>query len=279
MGVYRGGYRQYTGEYLPIRSRFLVITGAEFQAMWNGRWNRRLFLLATIPLIVTVAAMLGKGMVESKVGAIPIRLNLLGKLMQVEMLVTALLGASAGAGILAGDKTGNALVLYLSRPLTAGRYLLGKGLALGAVFSITYLVPALVFVGASYMVSSDMSFGTFALQEAKVLFAAGFNVAVLTTLVMLFSAVGSRSRTIGMAWFALYFFSQLVSKGALQATGMEWTRWLSLPDLLQSGLEWSLDPTLDKIAPFVVLLGIGCASVVGLWYIMVRKQQHKAVGG
>jgi ABC-type transport system involved in multi-copper enzyme maturation permease subunit len=278
MGVYRGGYRQYSGEYLPIRSRFLVIASAEFQAMWKGRWNRRLFLLATIPLIVTVAAMLGKGMVESKVGAIPIRLNLLGKLMQVEMLVTALLGASAGAGILAGDKTGNALVLYLARPLTAGRYLLGKGLALAAVFSITYLVPAMVFVGASYMVSSDMTLGTFALQEAKVLFAAGFNVAVLTTMVMLFSAVGSRSRTIGMAWFALYFFSQLVSKGALEATGMEWTRWLSVPDLLQSGLEWCLDPTLETIAPFLVLLGLGCSSVAGLWYIMVRKQQHKAVG-
>lgn len=278
MGVYRGGYRQYAGEYLPIATRFGVITGAEFSSMFKARWNRRLFLLGAIPLIVTIAAMLGKGMVESQVGALPIKLDLLGKLMQVEMLITALLGASAGSGLLAGDKAGNALALYLARPLTPARYLLGKGLALAGILSITYLVPACLFVGATYMVSSTMTFPSFVLQELKVMAASGFNVTVLCVLIMLFSSLGTRSRTIGLAWFALYFFSQLVAKAAQEATGAQWTRWLSLPDLLQSGLEWCLSPGNSDIAPFLALVAILASSLCALWYLMVFRQRHKMVG-
>ena len=103
MGVYRGGYRQFDGRLLPISTRFSVIHSTEFLRLWRSKWNRRLVMAAAVPLIVVVAVLVGKGMVESQVGTLPVQLNLLDKLLRVEMLLLAILGAAAGSGILADD--------------------------------------------------------------------------------------------------------------------------------------------------------------------------------
>jgi ABC-type transport system involved in multi-copper enzyme maturation permease subunit len=271
MGVYRGGYRHYSGEFLPISTRFRVIVAAEFGRLWRGTWNRRIMLLAVLPLVVTVAVMVGKGMVEAKVGNLPFELDLLGRLLQVEMLFTALLAAAAGSGILADDRAGNALVLYLSRPLTPARYLLGKGLALAGALSVTYLVPAWLFVISAAVASTRIGLGDSLRDLLLVTLAAGFNVVAVTAVMLLLSAVGRRARVVGLAWFGAFFFSQMVAKGAHAATGAEWTQYLSMPDLFQGSLEFLLAAGGAPATPFVVLLFGTAACICALCYVFLGR--------
>jgi ABC-type transport system involved in multi-copper enzyme maturation permease subunit len=271
MGVYREGYRQYKGEFLPIRSRFLVIITAEFTRLRAGKWTRRLMLLAAIPLIVTVAVLVGKGMVGDKLGSFPIETMLLLKLLRVEMLVMALVGASAGAGVLADDRAGNALSLYLTRPLTTPRYLVGKGLALGLLLSLVYLLPGMLFVIAAAVFSSAIGFTDFLKDLVGVMWGAGLGVALVTAIVMLFSSVGKRSRNIGLAWFGFYFLSQFLAKGAEQAFEKDWTKYLSLADLFDEGMKFAVSPSTNSVVPVLVQVGILALCVVLLWSRMVRR--------
>lgn len=278
MGIYRGGYRQYNGAFESIGTRFLIIFGSEFVRLWQGRWTRRLMLVAAIPLIVTIAVLVGKGVVESQVGQLPFELNLLGRMLQVEMLFVALLAATAGSGILADDRSANALVLYLARPLTPARYLLGKGLALASILATVYLLPALLFVLSAAVILPGGSFSGALWDMGTAAAGSLLNVLVVTLIMLLFSSLGSRSRTIGLAWFGLFFFSQVLSKAAYNATDLPWTRLLSLPDLFQKSLDWFLaGGTGDGIA---VLLLVGLATLAGaaLWQRFIYRQAGKAVG-
>ena len=277
MGVYRGGYRQYEGPFLPIGTRFLVIFWSEFRRLWQGRWNRRLMLFAAIPLIVTVAVLVGKGVVESKVGALPFELNLLGRMLQVEMLFMALLAASAGAGILADDRAANALVLYLARPLTPARYLLGKGLALGAILATVYLVPAFLFVAAAATILPGATAQGIATDLAAATAGCLLNITFVTVVILLFSALGSRARYIGLGWFGLFFFSQMISKGAYSATGLAWTNLLSLPDLFQKALDWFLAGGRGDGIAVVILATLTTLAGAALWQRVIYRQAGKAV--
>ncbi len=277
MGVYRGGYRQYDGSFLPISTRFWVIFASEFLRLWGGKWNRRLMLIAGIPLIVTIAVLVGKGVVESKVGALPFELNLLGRMLQVEMLFMALLAASAGSGILADDRASNALVLYLARPLTPARYLIGKGLALAGILATVYLVPAFLFVVAAAVILPGATVVGVATDLSMATAGCLLNITFVTMVILLFSSLGSRGRYIGLAWFGLFFFSQMIANGAYRATDLPWTKLLSMPDLFQKSLDWFLAGGSGDGIAVVILAALATLAGAALWQRVIYRQAGKAV--
>lgn len=277
MGIYRGGYRQYEGPFLPISTRFLVIVGSEFKRLWQGKWNRRLMLFAILPLVITIAVLVGKGVVEAQVGTLPFELNLLGRMLQVEMLFMALLAASAGSGILADDRASNALVLYLARPLTPARYLLGKGLALAAILATVYLVPAFLFIfSAALILPGATVLGTLT-DLATATAGCLLNITFVTMVILLFSSLGSRARYIGLGWFGLFFFSQMIAKGAYSATELPWTRLLSLPDLFQKALDWFLAGGSGEAIAVIILAALTTVAGAVLWQRVIYRQASKAV--
>ncbi len=74
------------------------------------------------------------------------------------LLLATLLTASAGASSIAGDVADRSITLYLSRPISPGDYLTGKGSAVGLVLAIFFVIPG---IGASlfaYFVG-NVSFG------------------------------------------------------------------------------------------------------------------------
>lgn len=277
MGVYRGGYRQYDGQMLPLRTRFGVVFAGEFGRMMRGKWNRRLLLLAAIPLVVTLAVLVGKGMLESKAGPLPISLALLEKMLTTEVLVMALLAASAGSGVIADDRAANSMLLYLARPLTPARYLLGKGLALGLTLSLSYLLPAVVYVLVAALFTPGVKMGGLLKEFLIATWICSFHVFFVTSVLLLFSSLGKRSRYIGLGWFAIFFFSQMVSKGAAAATGAGWADYLSLPDLFTKSLSWAFSPDMNSSKPFLVLAGLTALSLTVLWFRFVRLSRT-AVG-
>ncbi len=276
MGIYKEGYREYSGPLYPARTRFLVVASEELLRMLRGKWTRRLLYLASVPFIVMVAIALFKGVLASA-GSFNLPVNPIIQLMSIEATVMALLAASAGAGVIAEDRKSRSLVLYLSRPLSPARYAWGKGLALWGLLSIVFWVPALVLSWLQALV--DPSFSGMALLKimAAVVLSGGGAMAVITVVVMALSSLGNRSGYIGMAWIALYFFSDVVSHAVRQATNHAfYSDWFSFQRLLKGTMDWALNPSLDAIGAPLVLLGIGfLAGVLLVWRL--RRMMRTAV--
>lgn len=272
--IYRQGFRPFRGSFLPIGSRFLVIMQAEFLRLWKGRWNRRLILLGVLPLAITASVLVGKGVVEREVGELPIELDLLGKMLEVELALTILLAAVAGSGVLADDRQSGAFALYLSRPLTPARYLLGKGLGLASLLSLTYLAPALALMLVTPLVALPRSLGGWALDLAGAAAGAALLVVVVTVLIMALSALGRRSRYVGIAWFAIYFLSELSGKGLAEVTDQEGWRLMGLQELAARSLRWFLAPADSSPLPVLVLLLLGLAGSISLYWTVVRHHSR-----
>ena len=205
MGIYKEGYREYSGPLYPARTRFLVVASEELLRMLRGKWTRRLMYLASVPFIVMVAIALFKGVLAST-SSFNLPVNPIIQLLSIEGPVMALLGASAGAGVIAEDRKSRSLVLYLSRPLSPARYAWGKGLALWALLSLVFWVPALVLSWVQAMVDPSLAGMILLRTMMAVVFAGGGAMAVITVVIMALSSLGNRSGYIGMVWIALYFF-------------------------------------------------------------------------
>lgn len=264
MGIYRGGYRGYTGPMLSPETRFLVVAGLEFKRFFRQRWVRWLALAGCVPVVLFSAIVLVKVLVENMArGAIP-SLDLLPKLLSAQLQFMALLAAVAGAGLIAEDRAGNALLLYLARPLSPERYAAGKLLALVGLLSLAYLVPALLYVLLEMMVTASMGAGAATLRILATLGTTSVHVVVTALMVLALSSLGSRARYVGLAWIGIFYLSEILAAVAGKALDMPWTEMFSLPGLYRKGAELLIEGKSEGALPFVILafLGIGAALLL-----------------
>ena len=204
--------------------------------------------------------------------------GLLEKLLEVELFIMALLAASAGSGLIADDRRTNALLLYLSKPLTPGRYLIGKGLALGALLSLVYLVPGFLHVAVAGMISSTVTLSGFFIDLLSVAIISSLHVGATVIFLLTLSSMGTRSRYIGLAWVAAYFFSKAVSQGAMQAAdGASWPKYLSLPDLYKGSAAFVMSPRWEDPWSLVVLLALA-GICLGLLVFRMKRLLSSTVG-
>lgn len=264
MGVYKEGYRQYQGDFLSIKTRLFVVFDSEFRNLWRTKMTRRLLFIAAVPLVVIISVLVGKVVVETNVGALPIDLGLLDKLLSIEMAIMALAAAAGGSGMLSEDRRSRALVLYLSRPLTPARYVLGKASALFAWLALGYIVPGLVHILVELLLMNDPDLGQFFYRLFGVLSAGVFHVGVTVMIILTFSSFGARKRYTGLLWLGLYFFSQAISQGIAGNVDASWVKLLSLPDLYRNSLLYLLYQGNENWPSLLVLLGLGLASGAAL---------------
>lgn len=278
MGIHRSGYRQYDGELLPGRTRFLVLAGSELGRLWRRRSTRWLLILAALPLVIIVAAEVGKGLIETAAGGLPFQLQLLDKLFNAEQVFLAILAAAAGAGLIADDRGSNALILYLSRPLTPTLYLAAKGIALGAILSLVYLVPAWILVLVSELMAREMDWLAFAARAARATTVALLHVGVTGAVVLFLSSLATRARYVGLGWIAFFFFSDGLASGLSKASdGAEWARYLSIKDLYEDSATWIMGHG-ERAGPALALLGLALVAGIGL-VVRMRRLQAAAVSG
>jgi len=278
MGIHRSGYRQYEGELLPGGSRFLVLASAELGRLWRRRSTRWILFLGALPLVVVVAAAVGKGLIETAAGALPFQLELMDKLLSAEQVFLAVLAAAAGAGLIADDLGSSALVLYMSRPLTPARYLAAKGIALGAVLALVYLVPAWILLLVSELMAREVDWMAFALRGARATATALLHVGFTVAVVLFLSSLARRARYVGLGWIAFFFFSDGIASGLRQASEERaWARYLSLKDLFEDSGAWIMGHG-DQRGAALALAGMGLAAGVGLLWRM-RRLQAAAVSG
>ena len=279
MGIHRDGYRQYTGELLPGGTRFLVLAGAELGRLWRRKSTRWVLILGALPLVIIVAAEVGKGLLESTAGgALPFQLQLLDKLFNTEQVFLAILAAAAGAGLIADDRGSNALILYLSRPLTPTRYLAAKGIALGAILSMVYLVPAWILVLVSELMAREVDWLGFGARAARATTVALLHVGFTAAVVLFLSSLATRARYVGLGWIAVFFFSDGIASGLQRASeGGAWARYFSIKDLFEDSAAWIMGHG-ERGGAAAVLLAMGLVAGVAL-VLRMRRLQAAAVSG
>jgi ABC-type transport system involved in multi-copper enzyme maturation permease subunit len=179
------------------------------------------------------------------------------------LLLATLLLASAGAGAIAGDVENRSIVLYLSRPITPLDYLTGKGLSVGLVLTIFFVVPG---VGACLFafIVGNVSFGLAALAILV--------ATVFTALALLMSSLTRRPIFAGAAIFGVLVSAEVLA-GLVQAvTGSAQALYVSpIEDLLAVGqATFGVTPALDAGAAFAIVLLLAAVSLV-IAYLRVRQ--------
>jgi ABC-2 type transport system permease protein len=212
MAVYKRSYRRYAGPLTGAWARFLVLP----RYAWRRLYQQRLVLLLTIVAFVWPLLCAGfiylSNHVELLQGLEPefrqfIQVN--GQFFAVFMYVQAgfavFLAALAGPGLIAPDLANNALLLYLSRPLTRWGYALARLLVLVGMLSVITWVPGLMLFALQVGLAGGSWFlANWTLGAGMV---AGFLVwLLLLSLVAMASSAYVKWRVVAAAVSLAFFF-------------------------------------------------------------------------
>ena len=166
MAVYKRGYRRYAGPLTGAWARFMVLP----RYAWRRLYQQRLVLLLTIlafvwPLLcagfiyLTNHAELLQGLDQEFREFIQVDGRFFSVFMYVQAGFAVVLAALAGPGLIAPDLANNALLLYLSRPLTRWSYALARLTVLVGMLSVVTWVPGLILFGLQAGLAGGAWFG------------------------------------------------------------------------------------------------------------------------
>ncbi len=132
--------------------------------------------------------------------------------MQIQGLFVFIVALNVGAGSIAADNGANALLVYLSKPLTKGDYLLGKWMALFLLIFGAIAIPnLLLYVFCLLMFLKDGFLSNEPLLIGRVLLACAVPGALYASLLVGVSAWSKSTRAAGGMIAALYFLSLFLS--------------------------------------------------------------------
>lgn len=277
MGIYREGYRHYTGSLLSPSSRYLVVYIHELQRMLAGRWTRRLLYLAILPLAVTVITLMAR-MAESAVDfdAGAISREVFRGLLIAELNIAALLAAVAGAGSVAEDRHAKALVLYLCRPLSSFRYLLAKGMAVATLLMAVMVVPAVLYVLSDVLVAKSIDLNEFGVSLFTALIPTTLIAVLFTATTVWLSTFASKTAYVSMGWLALFYGSGMImGLISLADDSLETVKLFSLPELCQQLVGWALQHSTQP-GPWIAS-AIWLMLMAAGWYTRQRVLRAQAV--
>jgi ABC-type transport system involved in multi-copper enzyme maturation permease subunit len=187
------------------------------------------------------------------------------------LLLATLLAASAGASAIAGDVADRSITLYLSRPITPGDYLFGKGAAVGLVLAVFFLVPGVAGCLFAYLVG-NVSFGLAALAMRSFVAAGAVMVVLFTTLALLLSSLTRRTIFAGAAIFGVLVSAEILAGLVGGITSSARPLYASpIEDLLAVGQSaFGVSTAIDPTVALGIVLGIAAVSAV-VAYLRVRQ--------
>lgn len=275
MPVFHNGYRRYEGAFTHPRLRWLPIVRAGLTLSWRSKLLRRLVLVAHLPLLyfglvfIAVGKLTDPSMDPSS-GWQEFASNIWGpvitRLLQDDPAVVrtavwsivfsifgstfhlglgALAAAIAGPSLIARDTASRAFLLYFSRPVSFGDYIVGKLGVLCVVIGLVTLSPTLALYALSIVFSPSLQTILHTLPVLGSAILAGLVLIVPAALVMLtLSSLVTQPRFAAAAWavvclFGFIFHHALVNAGRLH--GAVWPRFFSLGDTTRSVALWIYD--------------------------------------
>ncbi len=258
------GYRSRQGKRSLKWTRFWVVTSTGIGLVWQGTWMRRLLLLLTVPSVIAgvMVAVFEQSLSEySTQEAISffeqsrqgVRMGhmledagldlqevkedpqkarhfvwsyLLFSLFRYpQAFCMILLVGLVAPRLISFDMRSRAHLLYLSRPLTAAEYVLGKAGVLFVLLFLIATVPALAIYAAGLFLSTN----TWAILETwdiplRILTASVVLILPTTAIALALSSMTRESRYAGFAWFAIWLLGyvayRILSTAATYGHGM-----------------------------------------------------------
>jgi ABC-type transport system involved in multi-copper enzyme maturation permease subunit len=233
-------YRNYDG---PLHSRALRwLTVARAVVRLNA--GKKAFAIPALGVLLIYMLLGAKVYLEPNEGMGAMQASFMGYADEYTMtfhmatgmasFLVFLIAVVTGAGSIASDNRANALLIYLSKPITRTDYLLGKWMGVFTLTGAASCVPALAlyvfFLGMFYKRNFFSNDPWLAL---KALAATALAAALHTSLIIGFSALNKKSRTAGVlyAGFYLLLSSIVVIVGALMLGRFEYDNRARLPHM------------------------------------------------
>lgn len=134
------------------------------------------------------------------------------QVIQIQGLFIFIIALTVGAGCIAADNSANALLVYLSKPLTKSDYLLGKWMAIFLLLFGAIAIPnLLLYVFCLLMFFKDGFLSEEPLLLGRILLAAAVPAILYASLLLGISAWSKTARAVGGIMAVLYFMSLILS--------------------------------------------------------------------
>lgn len=238
-GVNRLGYRGWSGELESGALRWTVISAVGIRRAWQSSWLRRMLFFAWLPAVVFGfgfflweqaalypewryrAADFLQGLTPTRVSAEikesirtgnfeSSRHTVWASLLQAffrypQGVLMVMVVGLISPPMISQDVRSRAFLMYFSRPLTRGEYLLGKLASVWAYLSVISTLPALALYVLGVLLSPNLSVVS-ATWDIPLRIVAASVVLMLPTsvLALCFSSMTQESRYAGFAWFAMW---------------------------------------------------------------------------
>lgn len=207
MPIYDQSYRPYRGTFSSHATRWWTITRTGVLHFLK----RRLFLVF---ITLTFMPPIVHGFLIYAVHQFPeqtlvkVDAEFFRRLMEIQTVWFLVLGLYPGTGLISNDLKGNAIQLYLSKPLTRADYVLGKFATLATFLVGVTFVPGLLLFFLELGFSSDTKFLTSYWWIPLSLAGYAASAAIAWGLITLaLSSMSKNSRYVGILFLSLAFFS------------------------------------------------------------------------
>lgn len=236
--VYDIGYRRYAGPREGrSRARFALWTNGVRTALGLGRGTGAkilpilLFASTMVPAAVfVIVASFAEDFGVSDVADVPGHFDYFGVVSILILLFSAIMAPE----LLCADRRSQVLQLYLVRPLTAIDYVAGRWLAFFTIIlALVYSGQVVMFLGFTFAAQEPLDYIRENWLDIPRFLAAGAVVAVFVTTIPL-AVAGFTARRFYATGFVigLFVIAATVPSGLIEAATGEWTRWVSLLDIL-----------------------------------------------
>lgn len=235
MPVHDLGYRRWQGERMSRLLRPVVVARSGISLIWRRRWLRTALMLAWLPIVFpamglfafeysstdpemqrmvvrTAQGPLGRPDLAQQVINDPetARHQIWSTLILIffrypQLFAMVLLIGLIAPMLVSYDLRTKAYLIYFSRPLSPGQYILGKSAVIWFLLAMTVTVPALLVYVLGVLLSPDLSV---VLQTwdipLRILAASAVLMIPTTALAVAYSSLTSESRYATFAWFATW---------------------------------------------------------------------------
>jgi ABC-2 type transport system permease protein len=211
-------YRNYDGPLKARAFRWWVVSISTFRFAMRNVFFWILAVIALLPYVYHLAIFyIFRADVGVRVGIVPLFEKPRYALqfyyaMEWQLFWMLLIGLVIGAGTIANDNRSNALIVYLSKPITKGDYLLGKWMGVFLVMLSITLIPGLIgYITCIMMFASDGFLKEEPWLPIQILAGSLVAPAIFTSVIVGISA-WSKSGVMAGAFIAgLYILSGIVS--------------------------------------------------------------------
>ena len=271
MPIHDQGYRRYAGGRAAVGRAWQVIAGAGIRSVVTKRAFIALMLFAWTPFVVRAVQIYVSANFQQAAFLAP-KGETFREFLETQDIFVFFVTIWVGAGLIANDRRANALQLYLSKPLSAAEYVVGK-LAILFVFLIFVTwAPAmgLLLVQAIFAGSFTFIRNNAYLLPAITLFSLA-QVLLASTTMLALSSLSKSSRFVGVMYAGLMFFTAALFQALRGITRTTAFAWISPNDALEQlgDVIFRLEPRYELSPTAAGLTVVALIAVSG--FILARR--------